>query len=158
MTVLKTTRRLALAVLATAIIAACAPPPEQKQPDPTVAQVNIAAGADANPDPSGRASPAVVFIYALQPGAQFNTAPYDVLTGGELGELGKTMNRIARLVIVPGKDTKKIFELPKGTAEVGVAVAFRDIDTAVWRSSKAVAPNEVTLMKADIAGNKVVLN
>ena len=153
---LTTTRRLGLAILIGAVIAACAPPPP-KQPDPTVAQVTLAASEDANPDPTGRASPSVVFVYALQPGAPFETASYDVLTGGELGENAQTMNRIARLVLVPGKSTKKIFELPPGTASVGVAVAYRQIESASWRASAPVKANEVTLLKADIGANQVAV-
>ena len=153
----KTTRRVGLFILAGALIAACAPAPETKQPDPTVAQVTLSATSDANPDPSGRASPTVVFIYALKPGASFETGSYDALTGGELGKLAETMTRIARLVIVPGKSTKKIFELPKDTAGVGIAVGYRDIDTAKWRVSGDVKPNEVTLMKATVGANAITL-
>ena len=57
-------RRVGLAVLVGAVVAACAPPPP-KQPDPTIAQVTITAADDANPDPSGRASPAVVPLTAV---------------------------------------------------------------------------------------------
>ena len=153
--VFKTSRRLAVALMIGAIVAACAGPPPPKQPDPTVAQVTLSATKDSNPDPTGRASPAVVFIYALQPGAPFATGSYDALTGGELGELGETMKRIARLVIVPGKTTKKIFELPDGTSDIGIAVGFRQIDTAKWRASASVKANEVTLLKATVAANQV---
>lgn len=153
----ETTRRVGIAALIAAVIAACAPPPEQKQPDPTVAQVTLSAADDANPDPTGRASPAVVFVYALQPGAPFATGSYDALTGGELGDLAETMKRIARIVIVPGKSTKKIFELPPGTSDIGIAVGYRQIDTAKWRASAPVKPNEVTLLKANVGANAVTV-
>ena len=155
-TVFTTTRRLGLAILIGALIAACAPPPP-KQPDPTVAQVTLSASTDANPDPSGRASPSVVFVYALKPGAPFETASYDALTGGELGENAETMTRIARMVLVPGKSTKKVFELPPGTAGVGVAVGYRQIATAKWRASAPVKANDVTLITADIGSNVVAV-
>ena len=153
----ETTRRVGIVALIAAVIAACAPPPEQKQPDPTVAQVTLSASDDANPDPTGRASPAVVFVYALQPGAPFATGSYDALTGGELGDLAETMKRIARIVIVPGKSTKKIFELPPGTSDIGIAVGYRQIDTAKWRASAPVKPNEVTLLKANVGANAVTV-
>ena len=153
---LETTRRLGIAILIGAIVAACAPPPP-KQPDPTVAQVTLSAASDANPDPSGRALPSVVYIYALQPGAPFETGSYDALTGGELGDLGQTMKRIARLVMVPGKSTKKVFELPAGTTDLGVAVAFRQIDTAKWRAKAPVKANAVTLLNATLQSNLVTV-
>lgn len=148
------TRRFGLVVLAGVLIAACAPE-GPKAPEPTVAQVTITATGDANPAPGGQASPAAVYVYALKPGAPFATGPYDALTGGELGDLATTMNRIAHLVIVPGKSTKRIFELPPGTSEVGIAVAYRQIDSAQWRASAAVAPNSVTLLTATIGANAV---
>lgn len=151
-------KRFAIFLLAGAVLAACAPPAPPPQKEPTVAQVTLTATNDANPDPSGRASPAIVFLYALQPGAPYSTGDYQALTGGELGDLGETMSRIARLVIVPGKTTKKIFELPDGTSDIGVAVAFRDIGSAGWRAMASVKPAEVTLLKATIGRNAVTID
>jgi type VI secretion system protein VasD len=137
-----------------ALVAACGAPPP---PEPTVAQLTIGATADANPDPSGRASPTVVHVYALQPGAPFAIGDYEALTGGELGDLGETMKRIARLVVLPGEKTEKTFELPEGTAEVGVTAAYRQIDTSEWRASKPVAPNAVTVLNATVGANAIRL-
>jgi type VI secretion system protein VasD len=138
-----------------ALVAACASPPPP--PAPTVAQLTVTAAADANPDPTGRASPTVVHVYALQPGAPFAIGDYDALTGGELGELAETMKRIARMVVVPGETTEKTFELPDGTAELGVTAAFRQIDTSRWRASKSVQPNAVTALRATVGSNEVRL-
>ena len=138
-----------------ALVAACASPPPP--PEPTVAQLTVTATAGANPDPTGRASPTVVHVYALQPGAPFAIGDYDALTGGELGELAETMKRIARLVVVPGETAEKTFELPDGTAELGVTAAFRQIDTSRWRASKPVRPNAVTTLTATVGSNEVTL-
>lgn len=152
------TKRSVIALGLSALLASCAPPPAVEQPDPTVAQVNVVAGEDANPDPTGRPSPTVVHIYALQPGAPFEIGDYEALTGGELGELGETMKRLARFVILPGRDTKKVFELPDGTTDVGITAAYRDVDTAKWRVMKAVTPNAVTILNARIGDNEVTLD
>ena len=138
-----------------ALIVACSPPPP---PDPTVAQVNVVAGPDANPDPTGRASPTVVHIYALKPGAPFNIGDYDALTGGEMGDLAETMSRIARFVILPGEETKKIFELPDGTSDVGITAAYREVATSRWRAQQSVTPNAVTILNARIGRNEVTLD
>jgi len=147
-----------LALLAGFMVAACAPPPAPPKKEPTVAQVNITASDAANPDPNGRASPSAVFVYALQPGAPFETGDPEALTGGELGSLQESTKRIARMIVVPGKEVKKIFELPDGTSDIGVAVAYRQISTAKWRVKQAVKPGEVTLLKATIGANEVTLN
>lgn len=149
------TKRSAIALGFAAMLAACAEPPPP--PEPTVAQVNVTGTGNLNPDPLGRASPTVVFIYALQPGAPFNIADYDALTGGELGKDADTMKRIARFVLVPGKSTKKIFELPDGTSEIGIAAAFRDVSTAKWRASAPVKPHTVTILEATLGANEVTL-
>jgi type VI secretion system protein VasD len=149
---------VSLALIAAFAVASCAAPPPPPQKEPTVAQVNIKATDAANPDPSGRASPSAVFIYALQPGAPFETGDPDALTGGELGSLQESMKRIARMIVVPGKEQKKIFELPEGTSDIGVAVAYRQIETAKWRVKQSVKPNQVTLLKATIGANEVTLN
>lgn len=151
------TKRSVVAFALAALLASCAPPPPVEQPDPTVAQVNVVAAEDANPDPTGRASPTVVHVYALQPGAPFEIGDYEALTGGELGELGETMSRIARFVILPGRDTKKVFELPAGTSDVGITAAYRDVDTSKWRVKQSVTPNAVTILNARIGANEVVL-
>jgi type VI secretion system protein VasD len=147
-------KRSAAALGLVALVAACGAPPP---PEPTVAQLMIGATADANPDPSGRASPTVVHVYALQPGAPFAIGDYEALTGGELGELGETMKRIARLVVLPGEKTEKTFELPEGTAEVGVTAAYRQIEISKWRASKPVAPNAVTVLNATVGANEIRL-
>lgn len=150
------TKRSVIALALAALAASCAPPPPPA-PDPTIAQVNITTADDANPDPTGRASPTVVNVYALQPGAPFDTGDYEALTGGELGELGETMKRIARIVVLPGKSIKRVFELPDGTAGLGVTAAYRQVDTAKWRVSTDVAPNQVTILNATIGANEVTL-
>lgn len=138
------------------MLAACpaAPPPP---PKPTVAEIEVTATADANPDPSGRASPSVVFLYALKTGAPFATGNPDALTGGELGSLAESMSRIARLVAVPGQSTQKTFELPPGTAGIGVAVAYRKFNTAKWRASAPIKANETTPLKATVGSNQVTI-
>ena len=149
------TKRSVVALGLAWLLASCASPPPP--PEPTVAQVNVVAGADANPDPTGRASPTVVHIYALEPGAPFNIGDYEALTGGEMGELGETMTRIARFVILPGEDTKKVFELPDGTSDVGITAAYRNVATAKWRAQAPVAANQVTILNARIGANEVTL-
>ena len=149
------TKRFAIALGLAALVASCSEPPPP--PEPTVAQVNVVAAGDANPDPTGRPSPTVVHVYALKPGAPFNIGDYDALTGGEMGELSETMTRIARFVILPGQDTKKVFELPEGTSDVGVTAAYRDVATAKWRVQAPVTPNAVTILNARIGANEVTL-
>jgi type VI secretion system protein VasD len=147
--------RSAAGIVLAGLVAACASPPPP--PEPTVAALTVTATGGANPDPTGRASPTVVHVYALQPGAPFAIGDYDALTGGELGELAESMKRIARMVVVPGETTETTFELPEGTAELGVTAAFRQLDTSGWRASKPVQPNAVNVLTATVGSNEVTL-
>ncbi len=151
-------RSLAFVALLGVLAAGCSSDPPPPPPEPTVAQVNVTATEEANPDPTGRASPSVVFLYALKPGAPFETAEQDALLGDELGALAETMTRIARMVVVPGKTEKRIFELPDGITQVGIAVAYRQIETAKWRAKATVEENEVTLLLAEIGGSGVKID
>lgn len=135
------------------LVVSCAPSP----PDPTVAELTVVAAANANPNPAGQGSPTVVLVYALQPGAPFRIADYDALTGGEMGALAETMQRIGRFIVSPGDQTEKVFELPPGTAGIGVAAGYREVATASWRAEHAVTPHEVTSLTARIGANAVTL-
>lgn len=147
-------RRFGLMALVGALLVGCAP--KEKPPPPTIAQLTIVAAADANPNPGGRASPAVVFIFGMKPGAGFDSASYDQLSG-DLGKLAESMKQIGRIVVVPGKTTKKIFELEKDVSDIGIAVGYRQIGSAQWRAKAPVKANKVTLIDVNVGKNVVTV-
>lgn len=145
------TRRSALALAAAALLAACT-----GGPDPTVAEITIAASANANPDQRGQPSPTLVHIYALEPGATFSSGDFAALTGGELGEFSSQIERLGRLMIAPGEETTASFELPDGSTEVGLTAAYHDARSKWW-VMKSIEPHEVTKLRARIGADEVVL-
>ncbi|MEM9060512.1 MAG: type VI secretion system lipoprotein TssJ [Pseudomonadota bacterium] len=155
--VLTTVKWVAGAVTAAFLLSACAPPPPPPKDESTIAQVNVSGTLNQNPDKNGRPSPAIVHLYALKPGAPFDIGDPEALTGGPLGDLAESMTRIAKMVIMPGRTVKKVFELPQGTSDIGITVAFRDFATAEWRASKPVKPKDVTLLKATIGTDAVAI-
>ena len=146
-----------IAVMGAFLLSACAPPPPPPPDESTIVQVNISGTVNQNPDKNGRASPAIVHIYALQPGAPFDIGDPEALTGGPLGDLAESMTRIAKLTIMPGRTQKKVFELPPGTSDIGVTVGYRNFATAGWRASKPVKQKDVTLLKAKIGPDAVII-
>ena len=149
---------VASALVGAFLLTACAPPPPAPpKEESTIVQVNVSGTLNQNPDKNGRASPAIVHLYALKPGAPFDIGDPEALTGGDLGTLAESMTRIAKMVIMPGRTTKKIFELPAGTSDIGITVAYRDFNTAGWRASKPVKPKDVTLLKATIGTDAVTI-
>ena len=149
---------VASALIGAFLLTACAPPqPPPPKDESTIAQVNVSGTQGQNPDKNGRASPAIVYLYALKPGAPFDIGDPEALTGGDLGTLGESMTRIAKMVIMPGRTRKKVFELPPGTSDIGITVAYRDFATSRWRASKPVKPKDATLLKATIGTNAVTI-
>lgn len=147
----------AAAMMGAFLLNACAPPPPPPKDESTIVQVNVTGAADQNPDKNGRPSPAIVHIYALQPGAPFDIGDPAALTGGPLGDLAESMTRIAKLTIMPGRTQKKVFQLPDGTSDVGITVGFRNFATAGWRASKPIKQKDVTLLKAKIGPDAVTI-
>ena len=146
------------AIAAGFLLASCAPPPPPPpKEETTIAQVNVTGTLSQNPDKNGRASPAIVHLYALKPGAPFDIGDPEALTGGPLGDLAESMTRIAKIVVQPGRTRKKVFELPAGTSDIGITVAYRDFATAKWRASKPVKQKDVTLLKARIGADAVTI-
>lgn len=139
------------------VLAACGPDAPPPPPDPTVAQVNVTGAADQNPDGNGRASPAIVYVYALKPGNQFETGDSEALLGGDLGDLGETVTRLTKLTIFPGKGDKQVFELGDGFTDIGITVNYRNFAQSQWRVKAPVKANDVTLIKATIGANAVTV-
>ena len=61
-------------LLALAFAAGCSSPPPPPKPVVTPIAMTLAAGADANPDARGRASPLTVRVYALKTSGAFEAA------------------------------------------------------------------------------------
>lgn len=145
------TKFLALGALIAAL-GACGdePPPP---PAPTIAQIRIQADQGANPAPDGRASPASVFLYALQPGAPFATADPEALLGA--GVADPQLQRIGQIVVAPGERKEATYRLQDTTAAIGAAVAFRQFDTAAWRALGPIGANATTAVTVTIGANDV---
>ena len=117
-------------------------------PPPAVLTLTIIAGADQNPNPEGRPTPAAVRLYQLAATAKFERADVFALTDQEQQTLGQESLGSEEFVLAPGETRTVTRELKKGTQFVGIAVLFRDIDHARWRAVAPVAasgPSRLTL-------------
>jgi type VI secretion system protein VasD len=138
-----TIRRALLAVVALLIGVAAAPPPP-----PAVLTLTIVAGADQNPDPSGRPAPVAVRLFELNGTAKFERADVFALTEHEQQTLGTDSQGSEEFVLAPGETRTITRELKKGVEFVGFAVLFRDIDRSRWRVIAQVGvsgPTKLTL-------------
>jgi type VI secretion system protein VasD len=143
-----------------ALLAACAGAP----PKPDKAKAIVSAGADVNPDSTGRPSPVVVRIYQLKEDVAFRNADFFALYDKEAQTLGADLLAREEFVLAPGDSRKVEFAVQHDTRFIGVAAAFRDIRNARWRAIAAAPKKGLTdvigkdAITIEVAGDEVSLS
>ncbi|MDP9603845.1 UNVERIFIED_ORG: type VI secretion system protein VasD [Variovorax paradoxus] len=130
-----TRRRIAILGLAGAglLLAGCA-----AKPVVTTVAVTLTAGADANPDARGRASPLTVRVYALKSPGPFEGSDFFSLFEKDQATLGAELVQREEVLLRPGETKKLDFNLPPDAKSMGVMAAYRDLDRARWREVRPV--------------------
>ena len=133
--------RMGAAVVAAAIVlaaGACKKPPKAPEPvpalEPVQAHVTIAAGAESNPDSSGRPSPIVVRVYQLKGDAAFTGADFFGLFDDEQKALGAELISRTEVVLAPSEQRTVDLAVSGDTRFLAAVAAFRDIRNAEWRA------------------------
>ncbi len=132
-----------------------APPPP---PPPPLVVINLAGGADQNPDLNGAASPVAVRIYELTATSKFERADVYALIDHDQQTLGTDDAASQEIVIAPSETQSLKIQPKPGVIAVGLAVLYRDIDHAQWRVTAPVASNGETKLKAKIGSHTITLN
>lgn len=122
---------LFLLVIAILFLSSCAggPPAAVKQ------RGLISAASDVNPDRAGQASPVSVLLFFLTDTQSFRSADFFGLYQNASQVLGDSLLESSRFQVVPGEQQQFVSEFPENVRAIGVIAAFRDIETAQWRSS-----------------------
>jgi len=129
----------------------------EKPPPPPELTLAIAAGKDQNPDTVGHPTPVAIRLFYLTATAKFERADVFALTEREKATLGEDSAGSEEFVLAPG-ETRSLVRTPKpGVQFLGVAVLFRDIDRAAWRSVRPVAAHGPTRLALSIDGLKATL-
>ena len=130
-----TRRHIAVLGLAGAglLLAGCA-----AKPVVTTMAVTLTAGADANPDARGRASPLTVRVYALKSPGPFESSDFFSLFEKDQATLGAELVQREEVLLRPGETKKLEFNLPPDAKSMGVMAAYRDLDRARWREVRPV--------------------
>ncbi len=110
--------------------------------DTTKLDLRMTAGADLNPDLSGRPSPVVIRIFELKAPSLFANADFVALYEYTQDTLGVDLVRSEELVLAPGESRHFKYALAPETNFVGVMAAYRDISQANWRQILPVAAGE----------------
>jgi type VI secretion system protein VasD len=145
-------RRALLGLMALLFGVGGAPPPP-----PAVLTLTIVAGADQNPDPSGRPAPVAVRLFELNGTAKFERADVFALTEHEQQTLGADSQGSEEFVLRPGETRTITRELKKGVQFVGIAVLFRDIDRSRWRVMAPVGVSGPTKLTLRVNGLSAML-
>lgn len=122
----------AVALAASLTLFACA----AKPPKPVIAQMTVTAGADVNPDATGRPSPVIVRVYQLKDDAAFSGADYFAIFDQEPATLGTSLVAREEFVLEPGTTRSLEYPMSQEASFVGVIAGFRDIRNAEWRALK----------------------
>ena len=149
----------AFAFAATALLAACAKPPVIEPPAPVTVAVDLAATADVNPDPNGRASPITVRVHQLADAGEFGKADFFALWQHDAATLGAAALGRHEVQLAPGASSSVTFKLTPAMQSVGVVAAYRDFRKATWRVNVPVpaqpAPGSTIRLAVSVTADAV---
>lgn len=141
-----------LACLVLAVATGCATPGQ-----PAMVELSVMPSADLNPDANGRPSPVVLRVYRLASDSAFQAADFFQLYEQEAATLGPDLLGRDELMLLPGEGQNLLRRLEPDTRFVGVAVFYRDFETAGWRALAPVAPDGTTKLTASVEALSVSL-
>ena len=124
--------------VAALLLTACA----TSEPPATRVLLQFQASADLNPSTSGQAAPVRVRLYELKSGAAFSRADYFSLVESPQATLAADLIEQDELLIQPGDRQELERTLDASTRLLGIVVAYRDLDSAVWRQLVSIPANE----------------
>lgn len=125
---------------------------------PTKINLQIFASFEANPDANNRPSPLVIRIYELKSITAFNDADFFKLYDEEGATLGGDLLSREEFELSPGQG-REFTRKPHDKARYfAVIAAYRNIDQARWRASKALELNSNNSLIVRINKNSIVIN
>jgi len=141
-----------LLVVVALLCAACA---SETPPPPTKVLLQFQAATDLNPSGSGQAAPVRVRLYELKSGAAFSRSDYFSLVDAPQTVLAADLVEQDELLIRPGEQQSLERTLDDATRLLGIVVAYRDLDSAVWRQLIPVKVNETSQYSITLAARGV---
>lgn len=119
-----------LAVAGVSAIAGCS-----RRPSQTPIEIALNADAAVNPNVDGRPSPIVVRVYELKGLKAFNNASFFDFVDDDAAALGADLVGSSEFELTPGVEKEYDRSLSSEATHLGVVAAFRDIQSATWRTS-----------------------
>ena len=139
------------------VLSACGGKVPLLPPPPTIVNVALQADAKLNPDSKGAPNPVVVRYYLLANPGQFESADFFSLFESDDKALAGTVVSREEVSMRPGQTISVQLKPVQEAKAIGVFVAYRDYEHAVWRASAAVPQNKTTTFNVAVGGNKVLI-
>ncbi|QNP49085.1 type VI secretion system lipoprotein TssJ [Diaphorobacter aerolatus] len=131
-----------LVLLGTSLLLAGCAGPRASMPAPYT--VVITADEALNPDRNGKAAPVQVKVYRLRGMSAFSTADFFTLYEKDDQILGSELVSKETITLQPGEAKVLLGKASGDERLLGVFVAYRDLDKAVWRGIAPLpAPKEL---------------
>lgn len=151
-----TSRRAALSLLSSVVLAASLAACGSSPPKPVVTTVNgtIQGSARLNPSVNQRPAPLEVRVYELKTAAAFNTADFMALYRNDQATLGGDLVGREEMMLQPGESRPYRKTVSNDTKFIGVIGAFRNLEKATWRVVVPVQTGKtqnLTVTAGDIA-------
>jgi len=123
----------------------------------TSVEMTLAAGNQLNPNAQRRPSPGVVRVFDLKTPAGFDAATYEGLFERDRETLAADLVARDEFTLNAGEG-KRIPErkLAPETKVIAIAVAFRELERASWRTTVAVKPNAKNRINVALDGVTVI--
>ena len=126
-----------------------APPPAPKPP--AILDVTVKAAGNAN---SG-GLPIVVRVYELKSQGAFSSADFFSLYDNEGETLADALVSREEMTLAPGRSQAIHKQLSPDAAYLGVLGAFRDIDSALWRSVSPLIGDTDNSLAVTVGANSI---
>ena len=146
-------RAIGVALLMAWVLAGCASKPAP--PVVTPIAMTVTAGADANPDVRGRASPLTVRVYVLKSPGPFEGADFFSLFEKDTATLGPELVQREEMLLRPGESRKLDMTLPADAKAIGVMAAYRNLDRARWREVRAIEPGKPLTVTVSLGARQI---
>lgn len=127
-------------------------------PKPVIAtlQITVEASADVNPDARRRASPVTVRVYALKTLAAFDSADFFSLFEKDQATLGAEVVMKEEMLLRPGESKVINVKLGPEAKSLAYFAAFRDLEKATWRGSRAIVAGQAANIKVKVLQKQIV--
>jgi type VI secretion system protein VasD len=129
-----------------------------KGPPTTGLRFIVSADDLINPNMDSQPSPVVLRIYELKSLTAFRQAAFFQLLDNDTAVLGPDLVAKREIEIKPGERQAFDRNTPVDTHFIGVVAGFRQIDSAVWRATLEITPEQTGLVVVKVTAQTVSIS